>query len=113
MQQIHTQEAEQQHKLGAWLNAQTNNMLNKQLFSADKLLQIDRIAQHLKTLYEDAQFYINYRKTKATVKVVTDYVHLHTVNNTLEQYIEHLAQQNVTAVFNVNTSAVIYSIPLK
>ena len=111
MQQIHTLEAEQQHKLGAWLNAQTNNTINKQYFDSNKLLQIDRIAQCLKTFYTDAEFYTNYRKTKATVKVVTNETHLHTVNKKLAQYITALETQNVSAKINTNTSAVIYSIP--
>lgn len=111
MQQINTPEAEQKHKLGAWLNAQTNNTINKQYFSASKLLQIDQIAQRLKTYYTNAEFYTNYRKTKATVKVVTNDTHLHTVNSCLAQYISTLGAQNITAKFNANTNAVIYSIP--
>ena len=111
MQQINTPEAEQKHKLGAWLNAQTNNTINKQYFDNKKLLQIDQIAQRLKTFYANAEFYTNYRKTKATVKVVTNETHLHTVNKTLAQYINVLEKQNVTAKFNANTNAVIYSIP--
>ena len=112
MKTINTQEAEQQYKLGAFLNAQTTNTINKQHFDSKKLLQIDRIAQRLKTHYTDATFYTNYRKTKATVKVVTNETHLHTVNKTLAQYVKVLAAQNITAKFNANTNAVIYSIPL-
>ena len=111
MQKINTPEAEQQYKLGAFLNAQTNNTINKQYFDSKKLLQIDQIAQRLKTFYANAEFYTNYRKTKATVKVVTNETHLHTVNKTLAQYINVLGKQNITAKFNANTNAVIYSIP--
>ena len=111
MQKINTPEAEQQYKLGAFLNAQTNNTINKQHFDSKKLLKIDQIAQRLKTYYTDAKFYTNYRKTKATVKVVTNETHLHTVNKTLAQYIKVLEAQNITAKFNANTNAVIYSIP--
>lgn len=111
MQKINTPEAEQQYKLGAFLNAQTNNTINKQHFDSKKLLKIDQIAQRLKTYYTDAKFYTNYRKTKATVKVVTNETHLHNVNKTLAQYIKVLEAQNITAKFNANTNAVIYSIP--
>ena len=113
MQQIHTPCAEEQYKLGAWLNAQTNNLLNRQHYSDEELLRVDRIAQHLKTHYTDAEFYINYRKTKATVKVVTGETHLHTVDTGLQQYMSVLAQQGVTVAYNANTSAVIYSIHKK
>jgi len=111
MQKINTPEAEQQYKLGAFLNAQTNNTINKQSFNSKNLLKIDQIAQRLKTFYTNAQFYTNYRKTKATVKVVTTETHLHTVNKTLAQYQKVLAKQNITVKFNANTNAVIYSIP--
>ena len=111
MKTINTPEAEQQYKLGAYLNAQTTNTINKQKFDSKKLLKIDQVAQRLKTYYTDAKFYTNYRKTKATVKVVTNETHLHTVNKTLEQYIKVLEAQNITAKFNANTNAVIYSIP--
>jgi hypothetical protein len=110
MQKINTTEAEQQHKLGAFLNAQTTNTINKQHFDSKKLLKIDQIAQRLKTYYTDAVFYINYRKTKGVIKIVTNETHLHTVNTELAEYVKILEAQGITQDIRPNTGSIGYNI---
>ena len=110
MQKINTPEAEQQYKLGAYLNAQTTNTINKQHFDSKKLLKIDQVAQRLKTYYKDAEFYINYRKTKGVIKIVTNETHLHTVNKALAEYVKILEAQGITQDIRPNTNSIGYNI---
>tara|TARA_B100000212_G_scaffold277225_1_gene216804 strand:+ start:2349 stop:2693 length:345 start_codon:yes stop_codon:yes gene_type:complete len=112
MQTSYTPEAEEQHKLGAYLNARTTNYAHKSHFSNSQLLQIDRVYQQLKSLYPCASnVYVNYRKTKAAIKVTTRNTNLHTVKKDLAAYVQHLATQRVTVKHHPRTSSVIYSIP--
>tara|TARA_B100001057_G_scaffold467508_1_gene525724 strand:+ start:951 stop:1292 length:342 start_codon:yes stop_codon:yes gene_type:complete len=113
MKTIYTPAAEEQHKLGAWLNANTTNYANKSHYTAAQVLEVDRVAQYLKTFYTDATMYITYRKTKAVIKFVTDNTHLHTVDKQLAEYVQHLATQNIHITHRPNTSSVGYNIPKK
>ena len=114
MKTIYTPEADEQHKRGAYLNARATNYAHKSHFSNSQLLQIDRVYQQLKSLYPCASnVYVNYRKHKAVVKVVTRNTMLHTVKKDLAAYVQHLATQNIHIDDRPNTNSIGYNIPKK
>jgi hypothetical protein len=98
MQIIHTNEAETPRaKFRASLQASTHSVVNQSKFSSQQVLTAQRVHQMLSYLYTDPDAYLNFRKTRATIKINVFAPHREHAEQ-LAEYLQHLSSAGIEPV---------------
>ena len=103
----YTLHSDTEHRLAARADAKTRNEQTKQLYLPVEITRADTAMRNIKTCYESAEFFINYRKNFVALKVSSPYRVCD--RDALQQLEQGFNERNYQKV--VTPQGIIYRIP--